>query len=354
MKKEVEEIIARAQEGKAPTYEEVLNLLALDEVSPEATAVRGAANDLVRSRTGNACAIWGQIGIDVYPCEADCQFCSFAKSTTCFTEHVTMPVEEVVERAKEFTKGGDLYGLWLMCMNSYDEDYYLEVVKAVRAAIPPQTLLFSNIGDTDVEYFKKLKAVGLAGAYHVKRLGEGGLTKISPERREATIAAAHEAGLMVQDCCEPIGAETTNEAIATRLFEIKQRDDDYGIRNGSGVMKRNSVPGTRYEGLQNEITDMRLALIGAIQVFVMAGQPEMPWFAIHEPNTVSLLSGGNSICAEAGFNPRDTAEDTAGHHGLDVPAVRQMFYQAGFRTIVCGDGTRIPLTPEYMEAKLAE
>ena len=159
---------------------------------------------------------------------------------------------------------------------------------------------------------------------------------------------------MVQDCCEPIGAETTNEAIATRLFEIKQRDDDYGIRNGSGVMKRNSVPGTRYEGLQNEITDMRLALIGAIQVFVMAGQPEMPWFAIHEPNTVSLLSGGNSICAEAGFNPRDTAEDTAGHHGLDVPAVRQMFYQAGFRTIVCGDGTRIPLTPEYMEAKLAE
>ena len=354
MDAKVQELIARAHEGVAPSYEETVYLLSLDEASPEATAVRGAANDIVRAKTGNACAMWGQIGIDMYPCEADCQFCSFAKSTTCFTEHVTMPVDEVVKRAKEFTKGGDLYGLWLMCMNTYDEDYFLEVVKAVKAVIPPQTLLFSNIGDTDVEYFKKLKAAGLDGAYHVKRLGEGELTKIAPERREATIAAAHEAGLRVQDCCEPIGAETTNEAIATRLFEIQKRNEEYGIHDGSGVMKRNSVPGTRFEGMGNEITDLRLALIGAVQVFVMANQADMPWFAIHEPNTVSLLSGGNDICAETGFNPRDTAEDTAGNHGLDVPAVRSMFYQAGFSTIVCGDGTRIALTPEYMEAKLAE
>ena len=354
MKREIAEVIARAQEGKAPTYEEVMELLALDEASPEATAVRGAANDLVRAKTGNAAVLLGQIGVDVYPCEADCQFCSFGKSHTCFTEHVTMPIDEVVKRAKEFTKGGDLYGLWLMCMNSYDEDYFLEVVKAVRAAIPPQTMLFSNIGDTDVEYFEKLKAAGLDGAYHVKRIGEGELTKIAPERREATIAAAHEAGLQVQDCCEPIGAETPNEAIATRLFEIKQRDDDYGVYNGSGVMKRNSVPGTRYEGLANEITDMRLALIGAIETFVMVDQDDFPWMAVHEPNTVSLMSGANTIWAETGFNPRDTAEDTSAGRGLDVPAVRQMFYQAGVRTLVRGDGSRVDLTSEYMEAKLSE
>ena len=354
MDQKITGIIARAQEGKAPTYEEVMELLALDEASPEATAVRGAANDLVRAKTGNAAVLLGQIGVDVYPCEADCQFCSFGKSHTCFTEHVTMPIDEVVKRAKEFTKGGDLYALYLMTMHSFDKQYFLDCVRAVRAAVPASTRLVSNIGDTDREYFEQLKAAGLNAIYHVKRLGEGELTKISPDRREATIRAAHEAGLSIQDCCEPIGAETPNEAIATRLFEIKQRDDDYGIYNGSGVMKRNSVPGTRYEGLQNEITDMRLALIGAIQVFVMVEQSKMPWFAIHEPNSVSLLSGGNSICAETGFNPRDTAEDTAGNHGLDVPAVRQMFYQAGFRTLVRGDGTRIELTPEYMEAKLAE
>ena len=354
MDQKVLDIVAHVQEGKAVDYDEALFLLNLDETSPEATLVRGTANDLVRAKTGNACTMWGQIGIDMYPCEADCQFCSFAKSTTCFTDHITMPVEEVVKRAKEFTKGGDLYGLWLMCMNSYNEDYFLECVKAVKAVIPPQTLLFSNIGDTDVEYFKKLKEAGLDGAYHVKRIGEGVLTKITPERREQTIAAAHEAGLRVQDCCEPIGADTTNEAIATRLFEIQERDNTYGIHDGSGVMKRNSVPGTPFEGMENEITDLRLALIGAVQVFIMAAQSDLPWFAIHEPNSVSLLSGGNNICAETGFNPRDTAEDTAGNHGLDVPAVRSMFYQAGFKYIVTGDGNRIPLTAEYMEAKLAE
>ena len=67
MKREIAGIIARAQEGKAPTYEEVMELLALDEASPEATAVRGAANDLVRAKTGNAAVLLGQIGVDVYP-----------------------------------------------------------------------------------------------------------------------------------------------------------------------------------------------------------------------------------------------------------------------------------------------
>ena len=354
MDQKITGIIARAQEGKAPTYEEVMELLALDEASPEATAVRGAANDLVRAKTGNAAVLLGQIGVDVYPCEADCQFCSFGKSHTCFTEHVTMPIDEVVKRAKEFTKGGDLYALYLMTMHSFDKQYFLDCVRAVRAAVPASTRLVSNIGDTDREYFEQLKAAGLNAIYHVKRLGEGELTKISPDRREATIRAAHEAGLSIQDCCEPIGAETPNEAIATRLFEIQARGREMGLHDCAGVMKRNSVPGTRYEGLANEITDMRLALIGAIETFVMVDQADFPWMAVHEPNTVSLMSGANTIWAETGFNPRDTAEDTSAGRGLDVPAVRQMFYQAGFRMLVRGDGSRVDLTPEYMEAKLAE
>ncbi len=354
MDQRVADMIAAAHEGKAITYDDALYLMALDEVSPEATAVRGAANDIVRAKTGNACAMWGQIGIDMYPCEADCKFCSFAKSSTGFGERVTMSVDEVVKRAIEFTKGGDLYGLWIMTMNTYDEDYYLDVIKAVRAAIPAHTLLFSNIGDTDKAYFEKLKAAGLDGAYHVKRIGEGEYTTISPERREATIRAAHEAGLLLQDCCEPVGADTPDEAIAERLFDIKKRSEDYGIKDGSGIMKRNSIPNTPFEGLKSEITDLRLAFLEAIQIFIMIDQVEFPWFAVHEPNTASLLSGGNDICAETGFNPRDTAEDTAGHHGLDVPAVRSMFYQAGFRKIALADGTRIDLTPEYMEQKIAE
>ena len=354
MDKKVEDIIAKVNEGVSIDYDETMYLLALDEASPEATAVRGVANDLVRAKTGNAGVIWGQIGVEVHPCEADCKFCAFAKSTTFFTNEVLMPVEDVVARAKDFTKGGDVYGLCLMTMNTFDRDHFLECAKAVREAVPASTKVYANIGDCDQEYFEQLKAVGCDGMYHVRRLGEGTDTSILPETREQTIRNAHNAGLAIMDCCEPIGAETTNEAIATRLFEIRQRNEEYGIPDCSGVMKRNSVPGTPFEGMENEITDMRLALIGAIQAFIMVDQEVFPWISFHEPNVVNLCSGGNYLCAETGFNPRDTAEDTAGHHGLDVPAVRSMFYQTGFRTLVRGDGTRVDLTPEYMDAKIRE
>ena len=354
MDQQVTDIINRAQEGKPPTYEETLYLLELDEASPEATAVRGAANDLVRAKTGNTAVMLGQIGIDVYPCEADCQFCSFAKSTTAFTGHNAMSVEEVVQRAVDFARGGDLYAIYLMTMHSYNKDYVLECVREVRKAIPPQTRIVANIGDTDKEFWLQLKEAGLDGVYHVKRIGEGTLTNLEPERREATIRAAWEAGLAIEDCCEPMGAETTNEEIATRLFEIQARGREMGLKDCAGVMKRNGVPGTPFEGLQNEITDLRLALVGAIESFIMVDQEEFPWMAVHEPNTVSLLSGANTIWAEQGYNPRDTAEDTAGHRGLDVPALRQMFYQAGFRKLALGDGSTVDLTPEYMAAKLAE
>ena len=354
MDNKVQEVVGRALEGTPPTYDEVIMLLELEEASPEATAVRNAANDMVRARTGNAGALLGQIGIDVYPCEADCQFCSFAKSTTCFTEHATMAVDEVVARAKEFTKGGDLYALYLMTMNSYNEDYVLECIRAVRAAIPATTRLVGNFGDNDAPFWQKAKAAGLDSVYHVKRLGEGTLTQIPPERREATIRAAWESGLTIQDCCEPIGAETTSEQLATRLFEIQERARTYGLHDCAGVMKRNGVPGTPFEGLGKEITNMRLGLIGAIECLMMVDQEDFPWMAVHEPNMISLCSGANAIWAETGFNPRDTSEDTAAGRGLDVPAVREMFYQAGFRKLVLGDGSTVDLTPEYMAAKIAE
>lgn len=354
MDSRVKEIVGRALEGKVPSYDEVVFLLGVDEASPEATYLRGTANDIAREKTGNSGVIWGQIGVEMYPCEGDCRFCSFAKSSTFFTDHVVMPVEEVVHRAKEFAKGGDLYGMCLMTMNTFDEEHFLEVCREVRKAIPTSTILTCNVGQTTKEYFEQLKAVGVDAAYHVKRIGEGTLTKFAPEEREACIQAAHDAGLRIIDCCEPVGAETTDEEIATRMMEIVERGHEMGIYDCSGVMKRNSVPGTCFEGLDNEITDLRMATISAVQVLTMVDQERFPWIGIHEPNTVSLLSGGNYLCAESGFNPRDTAEDTAGNHGLDVPMVRQMFYQAGFRYLTRGDGTRVELTADYMDQKIRE
>jgi len=69
---------------------------------------------------------------------------------------------------------------------------------------------------------------------------------------------------------------------------------------------------------------------------------------VHEADYISLVSGANSICAETGVNPRDTAADTSKGRGLDVSACRKMLWQAGFKHLATGDGTRIDLTPEYI------
>ena len=87
----------------------------------------------------------------------------------------------------------------------------------MRENIPDSVKLLSNIGDTDLEYFLRLKDLGMDGAYHVIRLGEGEYTSIDPARRQKTIDAIQEAGLIVQDCLEPIGAEHTPEVLADHL-----------------------------------------------------------------------------------------------------------------------------------------
>ena len=124
---------------------------------------------------------------------------------------------------------------------------------------------------------------------------------------------------------------------------MKARHREMDCYDGCGVMKRTSVPGTRFEGLENEITNMRLGLLIGVLSFVFADEKRYPWIGFHEVNMVSLMSGGCCVTAETGFNPRDTAEDTAQGRGLDVPAVREMFYQAGFRWLVRGDGSRVAL-----------
>ena len=137
-------------------------------------------------------------------------------------------------------------------------------------------------------------------------------------------------------------------------MEIRERDEKLGGLDTTGVMMRTSVPGTRFEGLENQITILRMAQMNAIETLLMCDRPHAIHMGHHEANLVSLTSGSNCVTAETGFNPRDTAEDTAAGRGFDVPAVREMYYQAGFTRLMKGDGTYVDLTPEYMAAKLAE
>lgn len=338
MDRRVQKIIECALDGTPPSFDEAVRLINLDPVGPDASWVRAAANNVTRERCGNAGAIFGQIGIDVYPCEADCQFCSFGRSHTGFTEHTTLDLEAIERKAIEFAGEGDLCGMWLMTMASFDRDYYLEAVRRVKGAIPSSTRLYTNIGDVDQDYLQQLKDAGIYGCYHVIRLGEGEVTKIDPKVRERTIAAIREVGLHLQDCCEPIGPEHSAEQIAAHLFKTVEK----GCIE-SGVMARTPVPGTVFEG--PGIPLMKLLLILAVNTFIMLGVEGVPLMSFNPVTPLGLLSGGNRVCAETGVNPRDTVADTSSSCGigLDMAACRKMLADAGFSKIMRGDGTTVDI-----------
>jgi biotin synthase len=340
MERKASEILGRALEDRPPSRDECVYLLGFSEASPEATFARGVANDVARRKTGNTGLLFGQVGLELYPCEANCEFCAFGKSHTGFKDRITLDDATIRQKVRDFTKDGDLYCLWLMTMDKYDVDYYSNALKIARETAPPQTLLYTNIGDTDYETFVKLKDAGADGAYHVIRLGEGKYTTISPQRRQETIDNARRAGLALQDCLEPIGTEHSPEELTDHIFKTIE-----GGFDTAGVMKRTPVPGTRFA---DEITNARMAQIVAVNALALMAIEPYPWIPVHEADSISLASGANSICAETGVNPRDTEADTSKGRGLDVTACRKMLWQAGFTQLARGDGSRVALTPEYI------
>jgi len=317
------EILGRAENGIAPSKEECIYLLSFPEASPEATLTRAIGNIISREKNDNKALIFGQIGLELFPCEADCKFCAFGKSHTSFTEKITLPEDVIRQKARDFTKDGDLYCLWLMTMATYDIDYFERAVRIAREEAPAQTLIYTNIGDTDYETFVRLKEAGADGVYHVVRLGEGVYTTIDPKKREETIENARRAGLALQDCVEPIGPEHTPEILAEHIFGAIEKNVDT-----IGAMRRTAVPGTQFT---SEISKLRLAQICGVIALAALALEKYPCIPVHEADFISLASGANAICAETGVNPRDVQADTSAGRGLDVAACRDMLREAGFK-----------------------
>ena len=337
------EIIAKAYAGDAATEEECVYLLGFGAASPEAFSVRAAAASIVRARTDNTAVIFGQIGVECSPCPADCDFCSFAASTTGFAP-MRLTDEEIVETVDGFCKDGDLYGLWLMTMHEYDLEYYLHVLRLAREHAPAETNIYTNVGDTSYEDFCRMKEAGASGVYHICRLGEGTHTKLDPRSRFQTMENARRAGLSVLDAVEPIGPERTPAELVEKMFLTKRFQS---IQTGS--MKRIAVPGTPFAD-KGEINHFELSQIVSVQCLALLDMDELPWIGIHEPCEAGYLSGANLISAETGVNPRDTEADTSASRGLDMDASRRVLYEAGFTQLCKGDGAKVPLTMDYIES----
>jgi biotin synthase len=332
IQQEVMRIVFRAQEGTAPTKADCLFLLDLPEDSIEAGFLKIAADAISREKFGNQGIILGQIGVETSPCPGGCKFCSFGEDNTNFPKY-QMPDDEILRRAAEFTGRGDLFALFLMTMHEFNFEHLLRVVTMLKKVVQEQVQIVVNIGDFDRVKADELRDAGVRGAYHVLRLREGIDTKLNPEARGATMQIIRDAGLDFYYCCEPIGPEHTTKELVDQIF--------VGIEIGCfqhAAMRRVYVPSSPLAHF-GQITERRLAQVVAVVSLATVEVKETQSIAVHEPNLLGLVAGANTVYAETGANPRDTAIDTTGHRGLDMSACRKMLYEAGFASLLARDGT---------------
>jgi biotin synthase len=326
----VMQILEKAAENCPPTKQECCQLLSLPEQSLEAGVLMAVTDFISRRRFANKAMLLGQIGIEIAPCPGRCKFCAFSANNP-MPDNGRLSKEQVLERARAFSAGKDLYALFLMTMHNFDFSYLLSVVSSVRQVIPLQTQIVVNMGDLEGSQADELRSAGVKGAYHVCRLHEGIDTDLHPDQRIRTIELIKRAGLNLYYCCEPIGPEHTPEELVDQMF--------IGIEFGCfqhNAMRRVCVPGTPlFE--KGQIAERRLAQITAVIALATLGCKETQSIAVHEPNLLGLCAGANAIYAETGANPRDTVSDTKGHRGLDMNDCRKMLREAGFTGLIYGE-----------------
>jgi len=146
----VEDLLDRAQGGRAPSQAECAYLLSFSEASLEAVHTRVAGDATTRRRFGNQGLVFAQIGVEIAPCPGACRFCSFAAGHTAFAPSV-MGDDELLSKVESFTAAGELDALFLMTMHTFDLERLIRLVALVRKRIAPELQVVVNAGDFDAD-----------------------------------------------------------------------------------------------------------------------------------------------------------------------------------------------------------
>jgi len=264
----VRRILKDAEEGKPINKIEAETLLALPANSPEAAAVRSAANVLSRRRFSNMGLLLGQIGVDMAPCEGDCAFCFFAKSHTTVQPSV-LSSDQIAARCERFAAGG-ARGVFLMTMHRFGFEWFRDLCAELRRRIPPELEILANVGDVTSSQLHELRDAGISGAYHVCRLREGTDSWMNPGDRRATIERIIEAGLSWFNLCEPVGPEHTPAELAEQIWmgvELPCRQH--------GAMQRFPVPGSPLYH-HGQVSQARLGQVVAVAALATTASRAAP------------------------------------------------------------------------------
>lgn len=317
-------IVDKAVSGDELSNDEVAQLFEVPLFTPESAFIQVSARNMSHDACKGMTEVHAQIGLNVAPCPKDCQFCAFASCNGVFKESVQAPIEEVIAEAIEFERDG-ANALFLMATANYSMKRFFDVSKEVRNALQPETVMVANVGDFDARGAKRLIDAGYSGIYHAVRLGEGRDTKLDPQRRLETIEHAHQAGLSVCTCLEPVGPEHTIQELVEKTIITRDSKPAY-----SGSARRIPIAGTRM-AQYGIVSEARMAHILAVVRLVVG--LDVPGNCTHEPNVIGAAAGATLLWAESGSNPRDSNSNTKGRRGMTVGQCRSVLEEAEWQVL---------------------
>ncbi|MEG2929381.1 MAG: radical SAM protein [Oscillospiraceae bacterium] len=315
----ITKLIDKIQNNVDISKADAIELLNIEVGSEDYYRLLSISNEISRKQFKNNGSIFTQVGIDAQKCDVNCKFCSFAKDSYNGCSSIKS-IEEVVLLAKKSVMQG-AKEIFIMTTANFNLMNFLEYVKCVREALPPNVNLIVNTGDFNQDYAYKLKKLGVHGVYHICRLGEGIDTDVTVETRINTLDYIKNAGMEIYYCVEPIGPEHTYNQIADEIFRAK----DYPV-TVMAVMKRVAVEGTPLfqKGM---ITNAETSKIAAVTNICVRPKRAM---GVHEPMEICLMSGCNQVYAEIGTNPRDIDENTEKNRGFSIQKAKMLLSNSGW------------------------
>ncbi len=304
--------------------EEIAGLFKVPLFTDESALICAASRRKSKQASGGLAEVHAQVGLNIAPCPKNCAFCSFAANNKVFREYHELSTDEAASRARQFERDG-ANAVYLMTTGDDTFDKFIEISRAVRNNLRPETTLVANIGDFSQGQAGRLKDAGFSGIYHAVRLGEGTDTSIPVETRLQTFRHAAEAGLLLGTCLEPVGNEHTIEELVEKTIITRDAHPVY-----SGAARRIPLPGTAM-GSFGIVSEAKMAHI--LAVVRLALGYAVRGNCTHEPNVIGAAAGANLLWAESGSNPRDVEKETEQKRGMTVKDCKHIFEEAEWEVL---------------------
>jgi len=320
----IKEIIKKSFDGTLLTKAEIASLFKVPLFSGESAMIIAASREKSEAASNGLAEVHAQVGLNIAPCPRNCAFCAFAARNKVFQEKREIPVDEAVERARQFETDG-ANAVFVMSTADYPFEKFADIALEIRKSLRPETVLVANVGDFTKKQARKLKEAGFSGIYHAVRLGEGRDTSIQVETRLKTFRNAREAGLSLGTCVEPAGNEHSVEELVEKTLITRDAKPVY-----SGSARRIPIPNTKM-AKYGIVSEARMAHI--LAVVRLALGHDIPGNCTHEPNVIGAAAGANLLWAEAGSNPRDTEQETEGKRGMTVKECVKVLEEAEWKIL---------------------